>query len=179
MRLWRWAKKNWLLFAVLAAYALVTSLDAPEGVRALRNAALTFGNVAATLTTVFIFVGLFQVWVREEFILRHLGEDSGIKGLFFGALLGTAIHGPLVAVFPMLKALREKGARLGVLVAIVSTWSIKVPMIPLEFRYFGWKFTILRQILLFASAFIMAPAMERLLAERSDRAAVEVEDAEA
>jgi len=91
------------------------------------------------------------------------GERSGFRGLFLGALLGTAIHGPLVGVFPLLKTLLNKGARLGVVIAIVSTWAIKVPMIPLELRFFGWKFTLVRQLLLFASAFVMAPIMERLI----------------
>jgi uncharacterized membrane protein YraQ (UPF0718 family) len=63
-------------------------------------------------------------------------------------------------VFPLLKALLAKGAKVGVVVAIVSTWAIKLPMLPLEVRLFGWKFTLLRNGLLFASAFIMAPLME-------------------
>jgi uncharacterized membrane protein YraQ (UPF0718 family) len=112
---------------------------------------------------VFVIVGLFQVWVSDEFVMKHLGESSGLKGLAIGAGLGTIIHGPLVGVFPLLKALLAKGARTGVVVAIVSTWAIKLPMIPLELRLFGWKFTLLREGLLFLSAFIMAPLMELML----------------
>ncbi|NCO66907.1 MAG: hypothetical protein COW32_07750 [Candidatus Aquicultor secundus] len=151
-RLIGWSKKNWLLWVAIAAYALLAAVRLTEAKTAAIIGATTFASVAVTLVTVFIFVGLFQVWVREEFILKHLG-----------ALLGTAIHGPLVGVFPLLKTLLNKGARLGVVIAIVSTWAIKVPMIPLELRFFGWKFTLVRQLLLFASAFVMAPIMERLI----------------
>ncbi len=158
-----WAKKNWLLWVAVAAYSLLATVSLSEAKMAAIIGATTFASVFVTLVTVFIFVGLFQVWVREEFILKHLGEQSGFRGLFLGALLGTAIHGPLVGVFPLLKTLLNKGARLGVVIAIVSTWAIKLPMIPLELRFFGWKFTLARQFLLFASAFVMAPIMERLI----------------
>ncbi|MBK5210964.1 MAG: hypothetical protein JJE36_01355 [Coriobacteriia bacterium] len=60
-------------------------------------------------------------------------------------------------------ALLAKGARIGVVVAIVSTWAIKLPMIQLELRLFGWKFTLLCEGLLFVSAFIMAPLMELII----------------
>ena len=167
MKFLTWAKKNWLLWVAVAAYALLATVSLSDAKMAAIINAKTFASVAVTLITVFVFVGLFQVWVREEFILKHLGEESGFRGLLLGAALGTAIHGPLVGVFPLLKTLLNKGARLGVVVAIVSTWAIKVPMIPLELSFFGWRFTLARQLLLFASAFVMAPLMERLIGDVS------------
>ncbi len=159
-KLAKWSKSNWLVWAVALAYVGV-AVTRPEaaahgGLLGLQ----TFGELAATLVTVFVIVGLFQVWVTEGFIVKHLGESSGFKGMALGAGIGTLIHGPLVGVFPLLDALLKKGARTGVVVAIVSTWAIKLPMIPLELRLFGWKFTLLREGLLFLSAFIMAPLME-------------------
>ncbi|MHB1325682.1 MAG: permease [Thermoleophilia bacterium] len=151
-----------------AAYTLLAAVNLSEAKRALIIGTSTFASVAVILVTVFVFIGLFQVWERDEFILKHLGEKSGIRGMFIGAALGTAMVGPLVGVFPLLKMLLNKGARLGVVVAIVSTWAIKVPMIPLELRFFGWKFTVLRQLLLFASAFVMAPVIELLVGKRKN-----------
>jgi len=165
MRFISWSKRNWLLGIVLASYALLAAVRLPEAKRAAIIGVATLTSLTVTLVTVFVFIGLFQVWVREDFILKHLGEKSGFRGLALGALLGTAIHGPLVGVFPLLKTLLNKGARLGVVIAIVSTYAIKVPMIPLEIRFFGWRFTLVRQLLLFASAFVMAPIMERLIGD--------------
>ena len=65
--------------------------------------------------------------------------------------------------FPCCRPFLVKKARLGVVVAIVSTWAIKLPMIPLELQLFGWRFTLLREGLLFCSAFVMAPLMELAL----------------
>lgn len=161
-----WARKNWLLLVTTTAYALLAAVSFSEAKRALIIGTSTFASVAVILVTVFVFIGLFQVWVRDEFILKHLGEESGIWGMFIGAALGTAMVGPLVGIFPLLKMLLNKGTRLGVVVAIVSTWAIKVPMIPLELSFFGWKFTVVRQLLLFVSAFVMAPVIELLVGKR-------------
>ncbi|MDR3686934.1 MAG: permease [Coriobacteriia bacterium] len=159
----KWSKQNWLVWAVLLAY-IVTALSKPAAaVRALVLGAETFASLIVTLVTVFVVVGLFLVWVNDEFIMKHLGEESGFIGLVLGASFGTVLHGPLIGVFPLLRALIEKGARVGVVIAIVSTWAIKLPMIPLEIRLFGWKFALLRNGLLFVSAFIMAPLMELVL----------------
>lgn len=162
-KLLKWSKANWLVWAVALAYLFVTATRPEAAARGGLLGLETFGELAATLVTVFVIVGLFQVWVTDDFIIKHLGEGSGFKGLAIGAGVGTIIHGPLVSVFPLLEALLKKGAKAGVVVAIVSTWAIKLPMIPLELRLFGWKFTVLREGLLFASAFIMAPLMELIL----------------
>lgn len=162
-----WVSKYWLLMVTAAAYAMLAIVSFSEAERALSIGVSTFASVAVILVTVFVSMGLFQVWVRDEFILKHLGEKSGIRGMLIGAALGTAMVGPLVEIFPLLKMLLIKGARLGVVVAIVSTWAIKLPMIPLELSFFGWKFTLLRQALLFASAFVMAPVIELLVGKRN------------
>lgn len=162
-KLAKWAKANWLVWAVAVAYVFVAATRPAAAARGGLLGLQTFGELAATLVTVFVLVGLFQVWVHDDFIIKHLGDSSGFKGLALGAGLGTVIHGPLIGVFPLLEVLLAKGARVGVVVAIVSTWAIKLPMIPLELRLFGWEFTVLREGLLFVSAFIMAPLMELAL----------------
>jgi uncharacterized membrane protein YraQ (UPF0718 family) len=159
-KLAKWSRQNWLVWVVAAAYGGMALTRPAEAARAASLSVQTFAELIATLLTVFVFVGLFQVWITDEFIMKHLGEESGIKGLALGAGLGTVLHGPLIGVFPLLQALLAKGAKLGVVVAIVSTWAIKLPMIPLEIKLFGWKFALLRNGLLFVSAFIMAPLME-------------------
>lgn len=162
----RWLKENWIVGVVGAAYAISAALSVAKTGRAAAVGMGTFVELLPTLITVFIFVGLFQVWVSDEFVIKHLGEGSGVKGLALGAGLGTVIHGPLVGVFPLLRSLLAKGARTGVVVAVVSTWAIKLPMIPLEIRLFGWRFAGLREGLLFASAFMMAPIMELVVGKR-------------
>jgi uncharacterized protein len=162
-KLAKWSKQNWLVWVVGAAYIAMYLVRPADAAQAGLLSTQTFAELIATLACVFVLVGLFQVWINDEFIMKHMGDRSGIKGLAVGAGLGTVIHGPLIGVFPLLRAMLSKGAKVGVVVAIVSTWAIKLPMLPLEIRLFGWKFALLRNVLLFASAFVMAPLMELAL----------------
>lgn len=134
-----------------------------NGLAALEISSLTLLRVILIIFSVFVFVGLFQVWIREDVIVKHLGHESGFKGLALGALAGTALNGPLFAIFPLLKSLLKKGAKLGVITVIFSTYAIKVPMLPLEIGFLGWKFTIVHNLLMFLAAFIMAPLMEWMM----------------
>ena len=124
---------------------------------------MTFLGVALIILAVFVLIGLFQVWMKEEAVIKHLGHESGAKGLALGALLGTALNGPLFSVFPLIKGLLNKGAKVGVIAVIFATYAIKLPMIPLEIAFLGLKFTVVHNALMFASAFVMAPLMEWMM----------------
>ena len=159
----KWSKQNWLLYVVLAAYAALAVTHGPEALDAATRGLTTFANLFATLVGVFALIGLVRVWVTDAFIMKHLGENSGWRGLAIGAGLGTVMVGPLVGVFPLYESLLAKGARPAVIVAMVSTWAIKIAMIPLELSIFGWQFTLVRNGLLFCAAFVMAPLMELII----------------
>lgn len=165
-RIKRWLVQNWLVVPVALAYVWLAVTHPATAAHAARLGAQTFVDTMPTLVAVFVLVGLLAVWVEQRFVTRHLGEGSGLKGIAIGAGLGTLLHGPLVGVFPLLDGLLRKGARPAVAIAIVSTWAIKLPMIPLELELFGWKFTVVREGLLFASAFVLAPLIELAIGKR-------------
>jgi uncharacterized protein len=159
----KWSKTNWLLYVVAIAYGVLAVSNTSAAFDAAIRGLATFGNLLATLIGVFVLIGLVRVWVTDAFIMRHLGEESGWRGITIGAGLGTVMIGPLVGVFPLYESLLAKGARPGVIVAMVSTWAIKIAMIPLELSIFGWQFALLRNGLLFCFAFVMASLMELIL----------------
>lgn len=158
-----WLKQNWLVLFVLAALAAATISSPAGALRAIDVGFKTFLSIATILLSVFVFMGMFSVWVREDQVVRHLGRESGIKGLFYGVLIGTIYHGPQVSVFPFLRTILDKGARLSVVVAVVSAFAIKLPMIPLEFALLGFRFTLIHNLLLLLSAPLMGIIIERLV----------------
>ncbi len=169
MKIKNWLRQNWLIF-IIAGIFLWFLVTQPAGTgQAVVIGSRTFISISAILLTVFLFMGLFSVWVREESIVRHFGEESGWKGLLYGTLLGTVYHGPQVSIFPFLKSIQEKGARLAVLVAVVSAFAIKIPMLPLELALMGWKFTVIHNALLFLTAPLLALVMERLLRDNKQQ----------
>lgn len=166
MKLKSFLKENWLVAVIAIAFVYFLIQDPPRTGKAVAVGMRTFAGVAAIIFAVFIFVGLFNVWVKEEQIIRHMGEGSGIKGIFFGAALGTVFHGPLVGFFPLLKSLLNKGARPTVAITAVSTFAIKIPMIPLEIKFLGARFTIIHNLLILATAPIIGLIMEKVLASK-------------
>lgn len=162
-KLTEWLKHNWLVLAVLLAYAVLAAVRPEAASQAASRGLTTFAQLLPTLVTIFLLIGLVRVWVSDTFIMTHLGDSSGWKGLLIGAGLGTLMVGPLVGVFPLYESLLMKGARTGVIVAMVSTWAVKIAMIPLEISLLGWRFALVHNALVFAAAFVMAPLMELAL----------------
>jgi len=158
-------RKNALLSVIVVIYLAVLVVSPAKGVKALQVSALSFLGVAVIIIAVFILIGLFNVWAKTETVVKHLGHESGLKGLALGALLGTALNGPLFSVFPLIKSLLNKGAKVGVIAVIFATYAIKLPMLPLEIAFLGLKFTVVHNVLMFLSAFLMAPLMEWMMGQ--------------
>ena len=93
----------------------------------------------------FILIGLFDVWVKQETVQRHMGEDSGWAGYFWALLLaGTTVGGMFVG-FPVAYALHNKGAKLSIVFTYIGAAAIcRVPMSLFEAFYLGGRFTLIR-----------------------------------
>ncbi len=121
-----------------------------KAVIVIEVALTTFKNVIGIIISVMILVGLASVWLKPQGIIKFLGKESGFKGLLFASVIGILLTGPLYAVFPLLKTLREKGARGASIAAIITAWGgIRLPLIPLEIHFLGLSFFFLRNFLLF------------------------------
>jgi uncharacterized membrane protein YraQ (UPF0718 family) len=167
MKLRSWLKQNWLVMVVFGVLAVAIAIEPARAGKSVVIGLQTFISVGAILFTVFVFMGMFSVWVSENQVARHLGKESGAKGLIYGAALGTIYHGPQVSVFPFLRTMLNKGARLSVVVAVVSAYAIKLPMMPLEIALLGLKFTVVHNLLLLVTAPLLGIVMERLLRGRA------------
>jgi uncharacterized membrane protein YraQ (UPF0718 family) len=165
MKLRVWLKQNWLVPVVVLTLIVIAIADPARTVESLGVGLRTFSDVAAILFAVFIFMGMFSVWVSEDQVARLLGKESGLRGLVYGAALGTLYHGPQVSIFPFLRTMLDKGASISVVVAVVSAYAIKLPMIPLELALLGVRFTVVHNGLLLLTAPLVGILMERILSK--------------
>ena len=107
---------------------------------------LTFSlEMLKILPCAFLFIGLFEVWIKRETIEKHLGENAGIGGYLWVILLaGTTVGGVYVAL-PVAHSLHGKGARLSVIFTYISATAIcRIPMTVFEASFMGLKFTAVR-----------------------------------
>lgn len=160
------AKKESLVLVVVGLYGWAAVVAPQRAVQALLMSARTLAEVSLIIVSVFLALGLFGVLVDKQAIGRRLGEGSGIKALLLAAGFGTILVGPVYAVFPLLKAFRDHGARPAIIVTVITAWAVKLPMIPLEMRFLGWQFSVARMILTLLAAIALGLLMERLLAPK-------------
>lgn len=70
-----------------------------------------FFRISIALGLVFFLILLFNLFLRPAHLIRLLGEKSGIKGVIISAIAGIVSVGPIYAWYPLLKELKERGAR--------------------------------------------------------------------
>jgi len=157
-------RREVLLVAVASLYLWAFVVDRDGAGRALASGGRVFLSVVLIIVSVFGILGLFQVWVDKKKVATHLGERAGLGTILLGAAFGTVLVGPVYVIFPLLFAIRAHGARWAVVTAILTAWAVKIPMVPLEVQFLGWRFALARTVLTFIGAVIMGFLVEWLMA---------------
>ena len=139
---------------------VVYGLNADKGRIIVQTVYFTFFDVLDIIVAVSIFIGLFQIWVKPQTIVKLLGKGSGIKGFILVCTFPILMGGSLFTIFPLLKVLREKGARQGAIASFITAWGGKAPLLPLETQFLGWPFALLRLSLVVLFAFVMGVLMD-------------------
>ena len=132
----------------------------------LRTSTFQLALVYMTLfaTSVFILLGLFDVWVPRERIAPHLGEASGIRGIVLAVLLGASSAGPLYVAFPVAEVMLRKGTSLRNIFIFLGSWSsMRLPMVLFEIQSVGPVFALSRFAASLAGILLMGVLLERLL----------------
>jgi uncharacterized membrane protein YraQ (UPF0718 family) len=115
----------------------------------------------------FVIAGLVQVLVPKELISRWLGVQSGVKGVLIACVVGGLVPGSPYATFPLVAALYQAGASLGVVVGFVAAWSLwSASRLPLEMALIDPRPALVRYGITFVVpplAGLLANAVSRLL----------------
>ncbi|MFC2044525.1 permease [Chloroflexota bacterium] len=137
------------ILGLISAYALFLGLSWLTDFSPGKEMSFNFATFAWNMTTIlpfaFILIGIFEVWVKQETIVKHFGESSGLRGHLLAIVLaGTAIGGIYVA-FPVSYSLFSKGAKLSVIFTYLGASAIcRIPMTIFEASFLGIQFTIIR-----------------------------------
>jgi uncharacterized membrane protein YraQ (UPF0718 family) len=156
----------WFIFISSVIILTVYAVNADHGAIVARTVYLTFADVFDIIVAVSIFIGLFQIWVKPPTIVKLLGKGSGYKGVALVCVFPILMGGSLFTIFPLLKTLRDKGARMGAIASFVTAWGGKAPLLPLEITFLGWPFALLRISFVVVFAFVMGILVDQVC-ERS------------
>lgn len=165
--------------AIVALDLIILMVDRGLGVGILSRTASGFYEMLAVLPPIFVLLGLLDVWVPRDTMVRFVGDRSGITGALISVILGAAAAGPLYAAFPVVSAMARKGAGFFNLLILLGAWStLKIPQFLFEVSALGFAFAITRWAVNIIGIIVMAAVINRLMSP-AEKAAVLATAAEA
>jgi uncharacterized membrane protein YraQ (UPF0718 family) len=104
-----------------------------------------------------ILVSIILFLLPDEVISDYLGGDNIFIGVILASFLGSITFMPGFIAFPLSGILLQRGVAYMVLAAFTTTlMMVGVLTAPIEKAYFGMKVTILRNVISFFIALIVA-----------------------
>ena len=163
----RLLKRYRYFVVVLAAYPALWLFRQDAAAQALHIAYDNILEMLAVIPPIFILLGLLDVWVKRETMVKYLGEKSGLTGILIAFTLGSAAAGPLYAAFPVAGLMLKKGTKLSNVFIFIGAWSTtKIPLLMFETAALGLKFTVIRLLLNLPVIILIALISEKFLSLR-------------
>ncbi|WP_326911598.1 permease [Sedimentibacter sp. MB31-C6] len=163
--------KRYKIFILLAVINILVLIFIPElGKKSLQITMSNALEMLSILPPIFILLGLLDVWVKRETMVKYMGESSGLVGILLAFLLGSAAAGPLYAAFPVAVVLLKKGSKLSNVLIMIGAWSTtKIPLLLFEASSMGIKFMVLRLVLDLFGIAVIAYSTEKLLSKEDKK----------
>jgi uncharacterized membrane protein YraQ (UPF0718 family) len=157
--------KQYLFFIItLIALGVLFIFKFDSGLKATDVIIYSFKEILLVLPPIFILIGLLDVWIPKETMIRLMGEGSGFKGILLAFLFGTVAAGPLYAAFPVAIVFMKKHVKFSNIIILIGAWSsTKIPMLLFEMSALGFKFALIRLALNILVIIIIAYIMSILI----------------
>ncbi|HAN20449.1 MAG: permease [Clostridiales bacterium GWF2_36_10] len=159
-------KRYRVLIITAVAIGILTIVNSQIGFKALSISAYSFKEMMLVIPPVFILLGLLDVWVPKETMIKYMGEGSGIKGVVLSILIGSAAAGPLYGAFPVAAVFMKKGVKFSNILIFIGAWSTtKIPMFLFEITSLGAKFAFTRLLVDIPGIIIIAYVLSKLISK--------------
>jgi len=141
--------KRYKFFIVtIVIVGIITIFNKELGFKSLGIAGYSFKEMALVIPPVFLLLGLLDIWVPREMMIRYMGEGSGIKGIILSIIIGSVAAGPLYGAFPVAAVFMKKGVKFTNILIFIGAWSTtKIPMFIFEISSLGKSFAITRLLI--------------------------------
>lgn len=143
---------------------LLTIINKDLGLKSFNIAFSSFKQMLQVVPPIMILLGLMDVWIPRETMIKYMGENSGIKGVSLAMLIGSIAAGPMYAAFPFTKVLLKKGVKFSNIIIFMNAWCVtKVSTLMFEFSSLGYKFTLARLLIDIPGVIIMGYLVQILM----------------
>ncbi|WP_425544795.1 permease [Clostridium subterminale] len=134
------------------------------GAKSFISAQSSFIQMLSVLPPIMILLGLIDVWVPREALMKYMGKDSGFTGVLIAILIGSIAAGPMYAAFPFTAMLLKKGVKFSNIIIFMNAWCVtKISTLLFEISAIGYVFTLSRLMINVPGVIIMGYLVERLM----------------
>ena len=119
--------KRYKVFIVLLLAQILLMVALPEiGWNSLQNIESNVKEMLGVIPPVFILLGLLDVWVDRQTMMKYTGPGSGVKGALISFILGSAAAGPLYAAFPIAAMMLKKAVKPKLLATFIAICTVGI-----------------------------------------------------
>lgn len=160
----KFLKRYSLFIGTVFIIIILTLINKDMGINTLKLAKSSFVQMIEVLPPIMILLGLMDVWIPRERMIKYMGKDSGVKGIILAMLIGIIGAGPMYAAFPFTAVLIKKGVKFSNVIIFMNAWCvIKISTVLFEISSLGYNFTLLRLIINIPGVIIMGYLTEKLM----------------
>lgn len=159
--------KRYRFFIVtLLALCILIFINREIGWKAINVTGYSLKEMALVIPPIFLLLGLLDIWVPSEIMIKYMGEKSGVKGIVLSILIGSAAAGPLYGAFPVAAVFMKKGVKFTNVLIFIGAWSTtKIPMFLFELSSLGAKFAVTRLLVDIPGIIIIAYILSGIISK--------------
>lgn len=163
----KWLKRYRVSMIVLLFMLALTVYHHELGLKALRISGSSIREMLFVIPPIFILLGLLDVWIPRETMIKFMGKDSGVKGVILSILIGSAAAGPLYGAFPVAAVFMRKGVKFMNILIFIGAWSTtKIPMFLFEMSALGKTFALSRLFIDIPGIIIIALILSGIVSKK-------------
>ncbi len=157
-------RRYWLFIAVILVDIIIWWSNRELGTSIGHFTVLNFREMFLIIPPIFVLLGLMDVWVPREMMIKLMGPGSGVRGTALAIFLGAAAAGPLYGAFPIGVTMAKKGASIRNVFIFLGAWStLKIPMFLFETAALGPVWSVTRWVMSVIGTLVIAITIERIM----------------
>ncbi|BES66739.1 permease [Gottschalkiaceae bacterium SANA] len=149
------------------AFVLLWIINQELGMKALQVTGYSLKEMILVIPPIFVLLGLLDVWVPRETMIKYMGDHSGVRGVVLAFLIGSAAAGPLYGAFPVAAVFMKKGVKFSNVLIFIGAWSTtKIPMFLFELSALGARFALTRLLVDIPGILLMSIILSKQLSKK-------------
>ena len=158
---------TYILYGVTILLLVISFIKSKQKTKkTFKKAWKMFENILPQFLGVILLVGFALAFLDTQTISKLIGSDSGWLGVAAASAIGAVTLIPGLIAFPTAALLVAGGAGYMQIGAFISSlMMVGVVTVPVEIKYFGKKFTIIRNLLALAFSFAVAFVIGKVMGE--------------